>query len=614
MNPAYVTEFEDLSAQVTGLDDSHLEKIFFNGLKQEMKEVIKMKEPQRLPAQKAAVFRIESSSFCQMIGERNSKALVPARPNPGRDVVPYVPNRPVLLPGAATQRDKFYLRGNVILLKNLTRCGELQILTVVDGLELMVLDDEGTGEIEIVEENSPVMCCLSLNSFLGKHSPRTTKLIGFLGKSKVVVLIDSGASHNFLTPNLAAKLKMLVCEDSRLEVRLGNGVSVHGTGVCKDVKFQLPGVEFQSNFISLELGGVDVILGMERLETLGTCEVNWRKQEWHFTYNGKSVTLLGDSSLHYHALSLKSIAIPVQQVLENNVVRDLAAAQVLAVDKQMDPALSSVLTQFATIFELHAGLPPKRGQEHAIVLKPVVQSITVRPYKYPHSTKEVLEKMVADMVTAGIIRPSTSPFLGPILSVKKKDSSSWSENLQAHVEHLRSVLQLLAAHQLFANFKKCFFGTPQVDYLGHIISAAGLPTNTVKTEAMIQWPVPTNIKQLRDKFLWSEPAQQAFDTLKQAMAAVPVLGLPNFDKVFILETDASRTGVGTVLMQEKRPLAYFSHGLTTREQLKPAYERELMAIVMAVLKWKHYLMGRKFEVHTDQRSLKFLLEQKESKS
>lgn len=130
--------------------------------------MLKMKEPQGLPAQKATLLRMETSSFCQMIGERNSKVYVPARPNPGRVVVPYVPNRLVLLPGAAAQpvvparqalpprqrhtaeeldamRSKNicfkckgkYFRGHVCPLK------ELQILTVVDGFELMVLDEEG---------------------------------------------------------------------------------------------------------------------------------------------------------------------------------------------------------------------------------------------------------------------------------------------------------------------------------------------------------------------------------------------------------------------------------------------------------------------------------------
>lgn len=94
------------------------------------------------------------------------------------------------------------------------------------------------------------------------------------------------------------------------------------------------------------------------------------------------------------------------------------------------------------------------------------------------------------------------------------------------------------------------------------------------------------------------------------MMSVPMLGIPDFSQSFVLETDASGVGIGAVLMQNQRPVAFFSQALPITHRFKAVYERELMTIVLAVQKWRPYLLGKPFVVRTDQKSLKFLLEQR----
>ena len=98
--------------------------------------------------------------------------------------------------------------------------------------------------------------------------------------------------------------------------------------------------------------------------------------------------------------------------------------------------------------------------------------------------------------------------------------------------------------------------------------------------------------------------------MKQALISAPVLALPNFHKSFTVETDASSTGIGAVLSQDTHPVAYLSKALGPKAQALSTYEKECMALIMAITKWKPYLQHKEFTIATDHKSLIHLGEQK----
>lgn len=131
----------------------------------------------------------------------------------------------------------------------------------------------------------------------------------------------------------------------------------------------------------------------------------------------------------------------------------------------------------------------------------------------------------------------------------------------------------------------------------------------VANYAQLARPLTEQLK--KDCFGRNEAASKSFQLLKETMIKPPVLIMPNFNKEFVLETDASGFGVGAVLIQENRPVAFFNKLLGVRAQQKSIYEKELIAICMAVQRWKHYLLGHHFVVRSDQQSLRFLTQQRE---
>lgn len=130
----------------------------------------------------------------------------------------------------------------------------------------------------------------------------------------------------------------------------------------------------------------------------------------------------------------------------------------------------------------------------------------------------------------------------------------------------------------------------------------------VKNYATISQPLTSLLK--KNSFEWSAQAQEAFQVLKLAMTQVPVLSMPNFNEEFVIETDASGTGIGAVLQQGGHPIAYLSKGLSKKSQALSTYEKEFFPVIAALGKWRGYLLDRHFKIKTDHFSLKSLLDQR----
>ncbi|GJU43942.1 putative reverse transcriptase domain-containing protein [Tanacetum coccineum] len=233
------------------------------------------------------------------------------------------------------------------------------------------------------------------------------------------------------------------------------------------------------------------------------------------------------------------------------------------------------------------------------------------------------------------------PYLDKFVIVFIDDILIYSKSKQEHEEHLKLILELLKKEELYAKFSKCEFWIPKVQFLGHVIDSQGIHVDPAKIESIKDWASPktpteirqflglagyyrrfiegfskiaksmTKLTQKKVKFDWGDKQEAAFQLLKEKLCSAPILALPEGAENFIIYCDASHKGLGVVLMQNEKVIAYASRQLKIHEKNYTTHDLELGAVVFALKLWRHYLYGTKCTVYTDHKSLQHILDQKE---
>ncbi|GKA73531.1 ty3-gypsy retrotransposon protein, partial [Tanacetum coccineum] len=549
--------FARRSSRVSNWPDHCLLGVFLNGLKEELKSYVRILKPRTVYNAMSLTIEFESKVSQSRPGKSstwtpNSRITVPESKNttttsPQPTISPKQPPRIT-----DAEKQNRFLKGECF------RCGDkygpghrcktgtFKLLEVDDVTE----EPPDTQEVNL-DENPSEVAEISLHAIFGKSQPTT--------------------------------------------------MNVHGTLNSTEGSFNtIGGLKVVQDFYPFSIGGVDLVLGIQWLATLNTVQANWKEMFMIFNIDGKQYKL--------------------------------------------QDSLKPIITKYNTVFDEPRNLPPLRSRTHSFPLVPNSTPPNIRLYRYPFYQKTEIEQQVEELLASGFIQPSTSPFSIPVLLVKKKDNT-WRmcvdyralNNIMIAdkypIPNIDELLNELYGATIFSkldlrsgyyqirvqaqDIAKTAFQThsghyefKKVVFLGHVITSEGVQVEQEKISAVQSWPIPTTVKEVRgflgltgyyrrfvknygliarplttltkkDGFLWSDEALKAFNELKQALLSTPILRLPNFLKTFVVECDTSSDGVGAILSQDDHPVAYFSKGLSPSNRFKSAYDRELLALVLA---------------------------------
>nr|XP_023872616.1 uncharacterized protein LOC111985197 [Quercus suber] len=620
----YKAQFKVLSNRIKGLSASHKLSCFLSGLKVEIRLPVRMLNPQSLnEAFGLSKIQEEYNWICR----KNFKnQLEPGKPSilaPPPKVPTLTDNKNNRLPLKRISPAQMEERKKKGLCYNCDekwgpghKCKNV-MLFLLDWVEFMPnansdvhitdLDDSSGSYVSeeslSCQDNSVEEAGIALYALSGTPTSGTMRVKGRVKCKSVVILIDSGSTHNFVDPSPFSQLHIPLDSTQILEVKVANG----------EWDFKLLTMCFLYDQRTVILHGL----------------------------KGAEDTLIQDG-LHFLKESVKR-GLVLQ--ISNSSSSAEGAVQVPAEGVASVPTqVAALLKEFEAVFATPVGLPPIRGHEHQIQLKEGVQAICQRPYRKADGSwrmcidyRALNQETIKDKYPIPVIDELLDE-LGGAYVFSKLDLRSGYHQIrmreedipktsfrthEGHYEFLVMPFGLTNAPSTFQSLMNAIFrpflrkfvlvffddiliySKTLSDHLGHLrvwpipkdvkalrgfLGLTGYYRKFVKGYGQIAAPLTALLK--KDSFVWTSEATTAFQRLKEAVSCPLLLALPDFNKTFIVECDASGLGLGAILMQDHRPIAYHSQALK------------------GIKKWRPYLLGRPFIIKTNRHSLKYLLEQR----
>ncbi|GJU39438.1 reverse transcriptase [Tanacetum coccineum] len=550
----YQDKFEALISRVE-LTESQAISCFLAGLQQDIGLFVKMIRPKTL------YYAYQLARMQETVRSVNTKRYTPILPTPKHSVNTVTTNRTTTYNARppTTQLALPFTHFNKSMF-SIEVLGEDEMPDSVEELEEQVTE-------EVVAE--PVIYpYISLNALAGVNTFHTMRIKGHVGKQDIHILVDSGSTHNFVDVLCAKRLGCEIRSICPLQVEVPGGNQMLSTSTCRQFAWSLQDQIFKS----------DVMM--------------------EFTFQGKKITLRGNQQATLHWINGKDygnfLSSNKVSLLAMSLCVYLSTIMTVALSNEKEHHStedSQALAKGVPLVNIRPYKhPPTQNDAIELMVKELLETGVIRnshsPFSLPivmvnkkdgtwrmcidyrqlnkHKIKDkfpipVIEELIDELHGAQVfskldLRSGYHQIRMADEDVHKTafrtheghyehfvlvffdDILIYSDSMALHLQHLAAVLQLMRVHALFAKQRKCVFAVNQVEYLGHVISAKGVATDSSKIEAMKSWP--------------------AFEQLKQAMIQTPVLALPNFDAEFVIETDTLGIGLGVVLQQCGHPIAY----------------------------------------------------------